>query len=312
MDHLQERHALSVIARKIAIAADTPTDRSEPAEVALSFASALKSTLESWLSVNDVGLDLVRSAWSLPNADDLQGHMIGCRGPSRSDRAALCVDKALAEHAVLSLLRLGPDLSAERLRALHPFAVQNLMVLGERLNDSGLFRDMDADRPVWTSLTSEELQAEMAKQELISSTWRITGLCDTDVSLTLLITQDMRRKAAEAANDALPERPHLPPRLGPCHVEVRAVGDRVRLSVADCTRLEIGQTIPLKGLRFDKLELDVDMGDGRVPLTDAALGADKGHKAVRLNRGLDPAFREAPASAQPSKGAGTGPRPVAT
>ena len=58
--------------------------------------------------------------------------------------------------------------------------------------------------------------------------------------------------------------------------------------------LEIGQVVGLPGLRFDQLDLDVEMGDGPVRLTDAALGADKGRKAVRLNHGLDPAFRLRP------------------
>lgn len=82
----------------------------------------------------------------------------------------------------------------------------------------------------------------------------------------------------------------LKDRLGPCRLSVHIVGDKLSLSVADCTRLEIGQVFSLPRLQFDNVTLRLVSGGRRRDLAQGTLGMDKGQKAVRLHGPPDPEF----------------------
>lgn len=285
-----------MISRKIAIANQPVADRPDEMGLAEQLMGHLKPILLDWLSLEELDLDCLSAEWSLPSADILSDRLIACRGKKPSLRAAICANEALSDKAVTTLLRLPGDTDPASLSALRPFAMQNLVALGGRINASQIMRRVD-NNAEWAVEEIPTLLDTFEPYDTLSVTVALKGLGPQDYQLTLLMTRDLLISDAERATPKVSsDAPTLPPRLGPCHVEVRAVGDRVSLSVADCTRLEIGQIVALPGLRFDHLDLDVEMGDGPVRLTDASLGADKGRKAVRLNRGLDPAFRERPIS----------------
>ena len=294
-----------MISRKIAIAKQPVQNRPDEFDLADQVIPHIKPILMDWLSLEELELECVSADWSLPSADSLSDRLVSCRGQNPSQRAALCANAALADKAVTTLLKIDEDTDPEALAALRPFALQNLVALGGRLNGSQIMRHAGTT-PQWTVDEIPSLLDRFEPYPTLSLTVRLKRLGSQDHLLTVLITRDLLISDAERA-EANPTNaaPTLPPRLGPCHVEVRAIGDRVSLSVADCTRLEIGQIVALPGLRFDQLDLDVEMGDGPVRLTDAALGADKGRKAVRLNHGLDPTFRERPTTTalSPTKGA---------
>lgn len=288
-----------MIARKIASASQPVQDRPDEMVLTDRIIAQLKPVLQDWLSLEELSIECLSSDWSLPSEKTLSDRLVSCRGKKSSQRAALCANAALADLAVKTLLRIDPKTPADALSALRPFALQNMVALGGRLNASDLLK-AGGENPVWSVDEVPTLLDRFQPYDTLCLTLRLKDISSDPMELTLLMTRDMLLSEADQAKALQSsDAPSLPPRLGPCHVEVRAVGDRVSLSVAECTRLEIGQVVALPGLRFDQLDLDVEMGDGPVRLTDAALGADKGRKAVRLNHGLDPAFRERPVPTAP-------------
>lgn len=64
----------------------------------------------------------------------------------------------------------------------------------------------------------------------------------------------------------------------------------LKLSVADCTRLELGQIISLPGASHERLNIKTKGHSGKIILTTATLGAFKSSKAVKLNEDIDPDF----------------------
>ncbi|WP_298915610.1 hypothetical protein [uncultured Algimonas sp.] len=284
---------MSVIARKIALANRPASDHPDAADVADALLEQLKPALAEWLSADYIDAEILRADWSAPDPDLFNGPLMGCQGKQRSQRAVMSVNAALAERAALDLLRISGDPTEEDRASLRPFFRENLFAFGAVLNETQLGRAAGA--PDWQALEPDEAQADLVAYETVWFEARLQDGGNEDLRIAVVLSADLFG-AAKLDGDmpTVPQVSGKPPSLESCHVRIRAVGDRLEMSVADCTRLAIGQVVGLPGLRFDKLELDVEMGDGPLPLTDAALGADKGRKAVRLNRGLDPDFRVRP------------------
>lgn len=76
-------------------------------------------------------------------------------------------------------------------------------------------------------------------------------------------------------------------------VPIRAVVETCRMTVAECTRFEIGQVINLPGVSLQSIGLETELGRGKAPFAPAALGIYKSHRAVKLTEDLDPAFMPA-------------------
>ncbi|MEM7728169.1 MAG: hypothetical protein AAF311_02725 [Pseudomonadota bacterium] len=284
---------MSVIARKIAIANKPVDTRPDPGVLAAKLVKPLRGAFISWLGIQEIEVELTDADWASPDPSAFTGPAMKCTGRRRTQRALVCINECLATRAALDLLRVDAAPTEDELAVLRPFVQQNLLALGERLNDTPMGKAAGA--PPWVAPDLDDIQTEFAPYDVLSFEVRIRDGGTDDLRVRLFLTEDILGAVEldDGASEPAPA-PHQPPRLGPCRVEVRAVGDRISLSVADCTRLRLGQVVGLPGLRFDRLRLDVEMDDGRVELSDAALGADKGRKAVRLNRGLDPAFRERP------------------
>ena len=287
---------MSVIARKIALANKSDAARPEAADVAETLLPHLSRALCVWLSMEDVQIELTRAEWAMRKADDIPGILISTRGSLRSLRIGVAMTEPLAQMAAQDVLQIESALSDDALAALKPFVEQNMLTFGARLNETRVMAHCGRDDADWSVDTIETLQDDFGAFDTLSMEFAFLDGDGGDMRIVIMATEELLglSQPEEDAPEPEPAPVRLPPRLGPCHVTVRAVADRVRMSVADCSRLTIGQVIGLPGLRFDHLELNVEMGEGPVPLTDAALGADKGVKAVRLNRGLDPAFRAAP------------------
>lgn len=286
---------MSVIARKIAIANEPTVNRPDEACLADEIIRTITPIFRHWLSIEELELECVSVEWNTLGEDRLSDMLVACRGQRSTQQAAISANSPLANFAVQSLLRMDSAVDGDALAALRPFALQNLVALGERLNATPFIESASETPPQWSAVEAPTLMDNLDPHDVLNLELVLQGPNLEGLGLRLLMTSDLLVEEEDNAEiEDGSEQPQLSPRLGPCHVQVRAVGDRVSLSVADCTRLEIGQIVALPGLRFDRLDLDVEMEDGPVRLTDAALGADKGRKAVRLNRGLDPAFREKP------------------
>lgn len=72
---------------------------------------------------------------------------------------------------------------------------------------------------------------------------------------------------------------------------VRAVLDSLQMSVADCTRLEIGQVLPLPGVSLENISLEVEMRDQRLAVANGLLGIHKTRRAVKLSEEVSQEFR---------------------
>jgi hypothetical protein len=270
--------------------------------MATSLLPSLNSALCDWLSLEDGQIELTQANWALPTADAIPDIIMTSRGSRRSRRIAVALTAPLVEMAARDVLQLDSGIDPAALAVLRPFAEQNMLSLGDHMKETRIMMHSGLTDPIWTVDQRSTVLSDFSAFEVLSMEVAFLDGDGGDMRIVLIITTELLA-IGQSEDDVAPpppKAPRLPPRLGPCHVEIQAVADRVRMSVADCSRLKIGQVISLPGLRFDHLELSVEMGDGPVPLTDASLGADKGLKAVRLNRGLDPSFRVAPEALQPA------------
>jgi hypothetical protein len=71
---------------------------------------------------------------------------------------------------------------------------------------------------------------------------------------------------------------------------VEVVIEDLTLSVAECTRLKLGQTIALPGASHERLNVKTRTISGNITIASATLGAFKVNKAVQLNEDIDPNF----------------------
>ncbi|RZV44782.1 MAG: FliM/FliN family flagellar motor switch protein [Acidimicrobiales bacterium] len=65
-------------------------------------------------------------------------------------------------------------------------------------------------------------------------------------------------------------------------VSIKAVLETCDMSVAECTRLSIGQVIPLPGVALQAISLETDTQGGAVELAASTLGTYKANRAVQL------------------------------
>lgn len=71
---------------------------------------------------------------------------------------------------------------------------------------------------------------------------------------------------------------------------LRAVLESCKMTVADCTRLEIGQVIRLPGVSLQDMRLEAEFRDSRICVAKGALGIHKMKRAVKLAEDLEPNF----------------------
>ncbi len=123
-----------------------------------------------------------------------------------------------------------------------------------------------------------------------------------DLILPRALLKDMMRAspAKEASAPVLdPAHPwavHMRQAVNAANVPVRAVVESCAMTVAECTRLEIGQVIALPGVTLDAVQLFIDMETGPkakalpVSLAQGSLGIFKKNRALKMNEEIDPDF----------------------
>jgi hypothetical protein len=79
-------------------------------------------------------------------------------------------------------------------------------------------------------------------------------------------------------------------RINPTQTRLRSVLESCRMSVADCTRLEIGQVLLLPGASLEAIKIEVEFADKRQVILEGEMGVHKSHKAIRLRSEIDAAF----------------------
>lgn len=262
----------------------------------MQFLPNINRALCAWLSLEEAQIALSRADWGMPKAETLPPIIMSTRGSRRSRRIAIAITAPLVEMAAQDVLQIDANLDADALAVLRPFAEQNMLTFGARISETRIMTHSGVIDPDWAIDQADRVFSDFGAYDVLTMDIDFLDGDGGDMRMTIIVTSEMLAldQSDEDIAPSAPKPPRLSPRLGPCHVEIQAIADHVRMSVADCSRLKIGQVIGLPGLRFDQLKLCVEMGEGPVLLTDASLGADKGLKAVRLNRGLDPSFRVPP------------------
>jgi len=62
------------------------------------------------------------------------------------------------------------------------------------------------------------------------------------------------------------------------------------MTVAECTRLEIGQIISLPGVSLQDMKLEATLRDEKICVVKGALGIHKSNRAVKLTEDPSPEF----------------------
>ena len=119
-----------------------------------------------------------------------------------------------------------------------------------------------------------------------------------EVSVNLWIPDDifpqMPKTASEQSKPVMrPDDPwfiQMRGAVGNSQVKLRAVVDNIELSVAECTRLQIGQVIPLEGASTSAVRIETETDEGPVVIADGLLGSYKSRRALKLNGELSHEF----------------------
>ena len=107
------------------------------------------------------------------------------------------------------------------------------------------------------------------------------------VTVSILLAPDLFVRLSPVwakVNDenVIPDLKEWMEQLDDYNVPLRVLAESFEMSVADCTRLEIGQTIELPGISLQNLTLKTSGPEDRLKLGNAVLGTYKRKKAVKL------------------------------
>ncbi|WP_233355768.1 FliM/FliN family flagellar motor switch protein [Henriciella litoralis] len=86
------------------------------------------------------------------------------------------------------------------------------------------------------------------------------------------------------------QREHMRKNLRRSTIGLDAVLDRLQMTIADCSRLQVGQVIELPGAEPGVLSLCADTMNGSVPICSGELGTWKGQRALKLKSSLLESF----------------------
>ena len=121
----------------------------------------------------------------------------------------------------------------------------------------------------------------------------------TPLSVTFLLSAlmaDTMSMALQSGSDAItidPDDPwatHMHGMVLQSSLSLKVIVEVLNMSVADCTRLELGQTLVLPGASHRHLSVSTETKSGLVSLATSTLGMAKSNKAVKLLDDIDPGF----------------------
>lgn len=107
----------------------------------------------------------------------------------------------------------------------------------------------------------------------------------------ILQTHALQNSESQDANFLVEElQTYWSQRVDHSHTRLKLVLEEFNLSVADCTRLQIGDILPLPSVSLMEIKVHADFNDNEMCIASAALGIYKTHRAARLIGDLDPVF----------------------
>ena len=187
-------------------------------------------------------------------------------------------------------------------------------------NDIYTFKDNDVDVRREPNLPLDEIGRGLSSDDIVpvrdSEAWveialhiqpvqnkaeksKPTDNKPSSLAVRIILPQDLLLKLLSARSNQTheqvidPQDPwtlHMRKSLDTAIVPVRVVVETCRMTVADCTRFEIGQVINLPGVSLDSIGIEAEMSGVSVNFASAALGIYKAHRAVKLIDNIDPDF----------------------
>lgn len=73
-------------------------------------------------------------------------------------------------------------------------------------------------------------------------------------------------------------------------IHLNAILETMQITIGDCARLEVGDTIEMPGVDLAKLSLCTETTNGQIRICDAELGIWKQHRAMRVNGPVSEGF----------------------
>lgn len=99
-----------------------------------------------------------------------------------------------------------------------------------------------------------------------------------------------RQAQAGPAKDSPAGRETLRERVRASPITLDAVLERITLTIGECSRLEVGQVLPLPGVDASSLALSSETLNGSVDIGQGELGVWKRQRALRLTQPVDESF----------------------
>lgn len=284
---------MSLLSKKIALSV-TPAGSSPSRDsMNLYLAEPLGAALSQWTG---------RSSWNLTCKKVRLKRAIEAFDDGKETEACLIVSESQTW-----LMRLDVSEELERLATANALGVESTEIsdvlesfrkIHRRTISETLFKHIattdveTGTKTHWASARDAKLHvAKNPSVWMCMSVWTVHDAID-DIEYTLDINLD--RRILPNFSDEKPEDNPIPNidvlknKLGSCRLPVRIVGGRVTLSIADCMKLEIGQTFGLPELDFNAVDMKMPASDDL--LVKATLGTHFGAKAVRLSSAVDDDF----------------------
>lgn len=124
----------------------------------------------------------------------------------------------------------------------------------------------------------------------------LQALCEKPLTFSIFmpqsVTQQLMSQAVSEEEEVMhgdidsPWAEHMSRAVETAAVPVRAVIESCRMTVADCTRLQIGDVIDLPGVSLQSIAIETEMLEGPEKIGSAALGIYKSHRALKLTEDL--------------------------
>ncbi|PHR91187.1 MAG: hypothetical protein COA69_11735 [Robiginitomaculum sp.] len=207
---------------------------------------------------------------------------LGTKDAKASDTVAL-------ELLDLILMQSAADKILEALKASLGSEVADLKYRGRHLSIEDV-TDID-EREKWLQLT-----LPLIPKEDLGKKAKKTAV---DISITFLFSALMADTLVKAVNEgagdlvidrANPWSAHMHGTVMQSTLPLKVIVEILDMSVADCTRLKLGQTIALPGASHKYLSVSTETKTGLVSLAKSTLGVSKSNKAVKLLDDIDPGF----------------------
>ncbi len=203
------------------------------------------------------------------------------------------------EPPIPALFRLGEAISPHAFELAEDADQWVHVTLGMSASLRPQESDTDIEAKKDPKTAAQDVDAEDTKPKEMQDTKKAEQNWPDILFVSLLMPQNLyenslsNRFKNEAVDETLTLEEGLQnwkSRVENSHTALRAVVESTRMTVAECTRLEIGQVIPLPGISLQQVSIEAELKNNRIQIASGALGIHKTKRALKIMEGVDPAF----------------------